>query len=151
VLRIGDKKMIIRIMTISDYEKVYELWTRIAGMGMRNLDDSREGIEKFLKRNPSTSFVTVIDDTIVGAILAGHDGRRGYIYHAAVDNKYRGNGIGKSLVNEAVEALRCEGINKVALVVFHDNDIGNAFWDVVGFEKRTDLYYRNKSINDNNI
>lgn len=143
--------MEIRMMAISDYEKVYELWTNTAGMGMRSLDDSKEGIAKFLKRNPTTNFVAIIDDTIIGIILSGHDGRRGYIYHTAVDIKYRENGIGKSLVNKALEALEKEGINKVALVVFKNNDIGNAFWNEIGFEERVDLNYRNKSINIKNI
>lgn len=138
-------------MTISDYEKVYELWTNTAGMGIRSLDDSKEGFAKFLRRNPTTNFVAIIDDMIIGVILSGHDGRRGYIYHTAVDIKYRGNGIGKSLVNRALEALEKEGINKVALVVFKNNDIGNAFWDSIGFEERVDLSYRNKSINIRNI
>lgn len=143
--------MEIRMMTISDYEKVYELWTNTAGMGIRSLDDSKEGFAKFLRRNPTTNFVAIIDDMIIGVILSGHDGRRGYIYHTAVDIKYRGNGIGKSLVNRALEALEKEGINKVALVVFKNNDIGNAFWDSIGFEERVDLSYRNKSINIRNI
>ena len=143
--------MEIKMMTISDYEKVYELWTNTAGMGIRSLDDSKEGIEKFFKRNPTTNFVAMLDDKIIGVILSGHDGRRGYIYHAAVDIRYRGNGIGKLLVNRALEALEKEGINKVALVVFKNNDIGNAFWDSIGFEERVDLNYRNKSINIKNI
>ncbi len=143
--------MIIRTITISDYEKVYELWTKIEGIGMRSIDDSKEGISKFLARNPNSNFVAIIDDTIVGTILSGHDGRRGYIYHTAVDIKYRGNEIGKLLVNRALEALEKEGINKVSLVVFKTNDIGNSFWSAMGFEERSDLNYRNKSININNI
>jgi len=142
--------MEIRKMTISDYEKVYELWTNTAGVGIRSLDDSREGIAKFLERNPNTNFIAIIDDAIIGVTLSGNDGRRGYIYHTAVDIKYRGNGIGKSLVNKALEALEKEGINKVALVVFKNNDIGNTFWDSIGFEERVDLNYRNKSINIKN-
>lgn len=143
--------MKIREMNISDYEKVFELWSNTAGMGMRSLDDSKEGIEKFLERNPATNFVAIVDERIIGVILSGHDGRRGYIYHTAVDTKYRGNGIGKALVDKALEALLKEGINKAALVVFKNNDIGNEFWNAVGFEERHDLNYRNKSINLKNI
>lgn len=84
--------MEIRIMTISDYEETFKLWSNTAGMGMRSLDDSYEGIIKFLKRNPTTNFVARIDEKIVGVILCGHDGRRGYIYHTAVDEKNRGHG-----------------------------------------------------------
>ena len=77
----------IRIMTISDYEQVYALWLSIPGMGLNNLDDSKEGIEKYLKRNPSTCFVAEKNDSIIGVILSGHDGRRGYIHHTAVAEK----------------------------------------------------------------
>lgn len=143
--------MIIRLMTISDYDRVYSLWTGTAGMGMRSLDDSREGIERFLKRNPNSNFVAVEGDEFAGVILSGHDGRRGYIYHAAVKPDYRGKGIGRQLVDKVLEALREEGINRVALVVFKANEIGNAFWDAVGFEDRIDLKYRNKSINPKNV
>lgn len=143
--------MLIREMAISDYDEVYKLWANTAGMGMRSIDDSKQGIEKFLMRNPTTNFVAVADGKIVGVILCSHDGRRGYIYHTAVDIEHRGNGIGKSLVDKVLEALEKEGINKAALVVFKNNDIGNAFWEKIGFEVRNDLNYRNKSINLKNI
>lgn len=143
--------MRIRLLTIEDYESVYELWTNTKGMGMRSLDDSYEGIERFLKRNPNTSFVAEKDNEVVGVILCGHDGRRGYIYHTAVTTDYRRKGLGETLVNAALEALNKEGINKAALVVFITNDVGNRFWESIGFEKREDLVYRNISINKNNI
>lgn len=143
--------MQIRTMTIEDYETVYKLWSNTAGMGMRSLDDSREGIEKFLKRNPGTNFVAVVNDKIVGVTLGGHDGRRGYIYHTAVDVEYRSQGIGKNLVDTLIAAFEKEGINKAALVVFSTNDKGNSFWKAIGWEKRTDLNYYNKNININNI
>lgn len=143
--------MEIAIMTISDYEETFKLWSNTAGMGMRSLDDSHDGIAKFLKRNPTTNFIASIDGKIVGVILCGHDGRRGYIYHAAVDEMYRGQGIGKALVKHALDGLKEEGINKAALVVFKNNTIGNEFWDMMGFDTRVDLNYRNKSINEMNI
>ncbi|MPM64001.1 Acetyltransferase YpeA [bioreactor metagenome] len=143
--------MIIRLLAIEDYEKVYELWTNTKGMGMRSLDDSHEGIEKFLKRNPTTSFVAEADNNLVGVILCGHDGRRGYIYHTAVNPDYRRNGLGEALVSAVLEALKEEGINKAALVVFGTNNVGNKFWESIGFEKREDLIYRNISINKGNI
>ena len=142
--------MEIRLLMLEDYDKVYQLWTSTKGMGMRSLDDSVDGIGKFLKRNPTTNFIAQVEDKIVGVILCGHDGRRGYIYHTAVNSDYRGNGIGKKLVNTVIEALRKEKINKVALVVFDSNDLGNAFWQSLGFDKRNDLVYRNLSINENN-
>lgn len=142
--------MNIRLMTISDYEVVYSLWSNTAGMGMRSLDDSLDGITRFLKRNPTTSFVSEIEDNINGVILCGHDGRRGYIYHTAVKPDCRKQGIGKALVEAAVNALKEERINKVALVVFNTNDLGNTFWESVGFTKRDDLIYMNMSINQEN-
>lgn len=116
------------------------------GMGLNTIDDSREGIARYLKRNPNTCFVSEHDRTITGAILAGHDGRRGYIYHTAVSPAYRHQGIGTALVNAALHVLANEGIIKVALVVFSRNDAGNAFWERLGFTARGDLTYRNKAL-----
>ena len=140
--------MSIRLMTIDDYEKVYELWKSCAGMGLNNLDDSKEGIEKFLKRNPDSCFVADVDNNIVGVIIVGNDGRRGYIYHTAVNPQYRKQGIAKSLVDTAMTALQKIGINKAALVVFDRNEIGNDFWEKMGFTIRDDLIYRNKALNE---
>ena len=140
--------MNIRLMTISDYEEVYELWINTPGMGLNNLDDSKEGIERYLKRNPGTCFVAEDVGKIVGVIMSGHDGRRGFIHHTTVLDTYRRQGIGQSLVNEALNALEKEGINKVALVVFDQNKSGNTFWENIGFEDRGDLVYRNKSIHE---
>lgn len=142
--------MQLRVMTIADYDKVYSLWTETAGMGLRSLDDSPAGIEKFLQRNPSTCFVAEEDGVLAGVILCGHDGRRGYIYHAAVAPQFRRRGVGKLLVDTALTALKEEGILKAALVAFETNALGNAFWESVGFEKRDDLVYRNKSLNEAN-
>jgi ribosomal protein S18 acetylase RimI-like enzyme len=133
-------------MTIDDYEKVYELWMSCVGMGLNNLDDSKQGIEKFLKRNPDTCFVAEVENAIVGVIIVGNDGRRGYIYHTAVNPQYRKQGIAKNLVDTAMTALQKIGINKVALVVFDRNEIGNAFWEKMGFTVRNDLIYRNKAL-----
>ena len=138
-------------MTIEDYEQVHDLWMKIHGFGIRSVDDSKEGVERFLKRNPTTSVVAVEDDKIVGAILCGHDGRRGYIYHVAVNDFVRKQGIGTRLVNAAIEVLKEQGINKTVLVAFNKNKLGNSFWESQGFEERTDLVYRNKSLNDNNM
>ncbi len=139
--------MKIRLMTIEDYKKVYELWINTPGMGLNNLDDSREGIEKYLKRNPLTNFVAEEDNRIIGVILSGHDGRRGYIYHTTVLPQYRKQGIGRKLVEHAMQALKEEGINKTALVAFSRNEKGNAFWEKMGFTERHDLVYRNKTVN----
>jgi len=122
------------------------LWLSTPGVGLNNLDDSRDGIEKYLKRNPNTSFVTRENGKLTGVILSGHDGRRGFIYHTAVDVSHRNKGIGKKLVEAALNALQKEGINKVAFVVFKQNETGNAFWEKLGFDERTDLVYRNRII-----
>lgn len=135
-------------MNISDYEKVYAIWISCKGMGLNNLDDSREGIERFLLRNPETCFVAEADEAVVGVIMAGHDGRRGYIYHTAVLPEYRNRGIAAKLVENAMSAMKNAGINKVALVVFDRNEGGNAFWEKMGFAVREDLVYRNKSITE---
>lgn len=138
--------MNVRIMTINDYEAVYVLWLSTAGMGLNHVDDSRSGIQRYLRRNPSTCFVAEEDGQVVGAILAGHDGRRGWIYHTAVSQEYRRRGIGTALVRAALNALTEEGITKVALVVFSRNQDGNRFWEKQGFSLRTDLSYRNRAL-----
>ena len=141
----------LRIMTIDDYEQVYALWRQIQGFGIRSIDDSREGIESFLRRNPDTSVVAVEDGKIVGAILCGHDGRRGCLYHVCVDEAYRMRGIGKSMVVFAMEALKREQISKVSLIAFMKNDMGNAFWKEIGWTKRQDLNYYDFTLNEENI
>ena len=140
----------IRTMNISDYESVFDLWIHTPGMGLNSTDDSKEGIEKFLKRNPTSCFVAEFDGHIIGVIMAGHDGKRGYIYHTAVLPAFRQQGVGKNLVEHAMSALEKEGIHKVALVAFKSNDIGNGFWDSIGFTERDDLVYRNKNIHELN-
>ena len=140
--------MVLRKMKIEDYDNVYELWMSCVGMGLNNLDDSKIGIEKFLNRNPDTCFVALDDDFIVGAIMVGNDGRRGYIYHTSVHPNYRKQGIGKKLVEAALDSLHKIGINKVALVVFERNKDGNEFWEKLGFISRNDLIYRNKALTE---
>lgn len=138
--------MTIREMKIEDYEAVYSLWMSCVGMGLNNLDDSKEGVGRFIERNPETSLVAIVDSLIVGVIMVGNDGRRGYIYHTAVHPEYRKRGIAKQLVDAAMKVLSALGINKVALVVFERNDKGNAFWESQGFTVRNDLVYRNKAL-----
>ena len=138
--------MVIRKMTIDDYDAVYLLWMSCVGMGLNNLDDSKEGIEKFIQRNPETCLVAEKDSAIIGVIMVGNDGRRGYIYHTAVHPDYRKQGIAKRLVDDAMNELLELGINKVALVVFDRNKTGNAFWESQGFVVRNDLVYRNKAL-----
>ena len=135
-------------MTINDYDLVYSLWLNTPHMGLNNLDDSKNGIAVYLKRNPNTCFVAEKDGNIIGVILSGHDGRRGFIYHVAVAQSEQRHGIGTALVKTAMSALEREGINKVALVVLSNNEKGNAFWERQGFSSRSDLVYRNKAITE---
>lgn len=140
--------MEFRVMDIQDCDQVYALWMSCKNMGFNNLDDSREGIERLLRRNPHTSFVAMDGDTLAGVILSGQDGRRGYIYHMSVAEAYRRQGIGTELVNRCLSALKAEGINKVALLVFNRNEAGNAFWEAQGFTVRNDIAYRNKALTE---
>lgn len=141
----------IRAMKTEDYDQVYALWMTIKGFGIRSIDDSKEGVERFIKRNPTTSVVAEEDGKIVGSILCGHDGRRGCLYHVCVHKDYRRRGIGKEMVVFAMEALKAEGVNKVSLIAFTKNDIGNAFWNTIGWTKREDLNYYDFTLNEENI
>lgn len=141
----------IRVMTIDDFEQVHALWMRIKGFAIRSIDDSQEGIAKFLRRNQTTSVVAIEDEKIVGAILCGHDGRRGCLYHVCVDPEYRRRGIGKAMVGFCLDALREEGINSVTLIAFTQNDIGNSFWHHVGWAEREDLNNYDFNLNAENV
>lgn len=138
-------------MVIEDYDKVKALWMTIHGFGIRSVDDSREGVARFLKRNPTSSVVAEEDGEIIGAILCGHDGRRGCLYHVCVAEGHRRRGIGKAMVVFCMNALKAEQINKVSLIAFTRNDIGNAFWNCIGWTKREDLNYYDFTLNEANI
>ena len=142
---------VVRAMTIEDYDQIYELWMKIKGFAIRSIDDSKEGVERFLKRNPGTSVVAVKNEKVVGAILCGHDGRRGCLYHVCVDPDYRKQGIGTAMVVFAMKALKEEQISKVSLIAFTQNDIGNAFWRKIGWTQRLDLNYYDFVLNTDNI
>jgi len=141
---------VIRKVTIEDYDALLALWntTEVSRRALNPVDDSREGIGKYLKRNPDTCFAAVSDGKIIGVILTGHDGRRGIIHHMCVHPDCRRMGIAAKLVSEAEQALKNEGINKIFGLVFTDNDGANAFWESQGYTLRTNLNYRNKSLND---
>lgn len=141
----------IREMKIEDYEGVYALWMTIKGFGIRSVDDSFEGVERFLLRNPGLSTVAEEGGKIVGCILCGHDGRRGCLYHVCVAEDYRMRGIGKAMVVRCMEGLKKEKINKVSLIAFTKNDVGNAFWREIGWLKREDLNYYDFVLNEANI
>lgn len=140
--------MKIRIMTIKDYPELYQLWLACSGMGLNHLDDSEEGIARFIERNPETCLVAQEQGRLIGAILVGNDGRRAYIYHTAVHPDCRRKGVGKALVSEALTAIEALGLHKVSLVVFERNKQGNRFWQEMGFGVRDDLVYRDRAIRE---
>ena len=141
----------VRSMQIEDYDQVYALWMTIHGFSIRTIDDSREGVERFLKVVGSLVYPRLMDGRVVGAILCGHDGRRGCLYHVCVHEDYRMHGIGRAMVVHCMNALQQEGINKVSLIAFTKNDIGNAFWKQIGWTKREDLNYYDFVLNQKNI
>ena len=141
----------IETMKIEDYEEVKDLWMSIHGFAIRSIDDSFEGVGRFLKRNPETSVVARLDGKVVGAILCGHDGRRGCLYHVCVREGYRRRGIGKAMVVFCMNALKKERISKVSLIAFSTNDIGNAFWNEIGWTRRNDLNYYDFVLDEENI
>ncbi|MBQ8356564.1 MAG: GNAT family N-acetyltransferase [Clostridia bacterium] len=136
----------IRKMTLSDYAAVFDLWMSTPHMGLRTLDDSEEGITLFLRRNPETCFVAVEGAEVIGVILCGHDGRRGYIYHTVVHPDHRKQGLGTALIDAAVAALQKEGITRVCLNVMESNEAGKQFWKKRGWEKKDFLGFYSKSI-----
>lgn len=147
----GEENYTIRTMRIGDYSGIYRLWKDISGFGIRSIDDSREGIERFLRRNPDTSVVAEKNGEIIGTILCGHDGRRGCFYHVCVKAEYRKRGIGKAMAVTAMKALQAEQINKVCLIAFLENTVGNQFWKSVGWTFRDDLNYYDFTLNEENI
>jgi ribosomal protein S18 acetylase RimI-like enzyme len=140
------KKPAIRGLSPEDYAQVLDLWQITPGIGLRTEEDSAPGIQSFLNRNPRTCFVAEQENRILGVLLSGHDGRRGFIYHTAVKAEWQRQGLGRALAEAAEEALESEGIRKIALVAFKNNEPGNQFWEKLGFSAREDLLYRNKNL-----
>lgn len=141
----------IRTFTMKDYDQVYALWIRTPGIGLRSIDDSKEGIEKFLQRNPNTNFIAEEGGSIVGVALSGHDGRRGFLYHTCVAEGHRRRSVGRELVDQVVKTMRAENITKLALLCLKDNEKGNGFWSRLGWSRRSDVNYYSISINEENI
>ncbi|MFV0465161.1 MAG: GNAT family N-acetyltransferase [Lachnospiraceae bacterium] len=145
------KKYNIRVMKEEDFTQVSSLWSRIQGLSIRSMDDSMEGILRFIRRNPNTSIVAEIEGTIVGTILCGHDGREATLYHVCVQKEFRELGIGHQMVEASLTELRKEKVSKVKLVAFDHNEIGNQFWQHSGWSVRKDLNLFEYSLNEDNI
>ena len=140
----------IQPMTVGDYDDVRALWMTIRGFGIRTLDDSPADIRRFILRNPTTSVVARAGNRIVGSILCGSDGRQGALYHVCVAREYRRRGIGTKMVGYCMQQLKLMGINKVSLIAFANNDVGNAFWRQIGW-KKSDVNYYEFVLNEKNI
>lgn len=143
--------IVIRPMTMDDYDEVFGMWQSISGFGIRSVDDSREGIERFITRNPGLSVVALHEGRIIGGILCGHDGRRGCLYHVCVRVPYRMLGIGQEMVACCKAALRQEGVNKINLIAFRSNTVGNRFWQKLNWKFREDCNYYEENLNLENV
>ncbi|MDD6848821.1 MAG: GNAT family N-acetyltransferase [Oscillospiraceae bacterium] len=138
--------MEIRAMTINDYEEVFAMW-QITTKRALSSADSRDNIEKYLNRNKDLSQVAICNGKIVGTVLAGHDGRFGFIHHMAVMPEYRRHHIGKALAQTAIDRLKTDGIEKTHIFCYCDNKTGQGFWTDFGFKRREDICdfsYENK-------
>ncbi|MBS3669411.1 GNAT family N-acetyltransferase [Vreelandella boliviensis] len=127
-----------RTMTINDYEAAIALWRESEGVRLRDAD-SREGIERYLLRNPGLSFVAEVEGNLVGTIMAGHDGKRGYVQHLSVAVSHRRLGIATRLVDLCLEALKHEGILKSHLMILPENEAAQQFWSNQGWAYRSDI------------
>jgi ribosomal protein S18 acetylase RimI-like enzyme len=123
-----------REFSISDYDAALELWQRVEGLEIAEGDD-RQSVAQFLVRNPRLSRVATDGSALIGIALCGHDGRRGYIYHLAVDPVYQARGIGKRLMDECLEGLRRAGLKRALILVADDNRRGQTFWRRYGWEE----------------
>lgn len=135
-------------MSIADYDEVIAFWRGQEGIGL-NESDSHEQIARFLEHNPGMSLVVRDGRQLVGAVLSGHDGRRGYLYHLAVDPAYRQQGLGRQIVARCLREFHRLGLHKCNINVFGANDAGQAFWKRIGFAGRQDLLPMQKVIAGN--
>jgi putative acetyltransferase len=135
---LGDDGIIVRHFRVEDYDAVVALWWRTEGVGL-NESDTRPAVAAYLRRNPRFSFVAEKDGRIIGAVLCGHEGRRGYLHHLAVAKRYRQRGIGRRLVDACLAKLRKAGIQRCNIFIFANNAEGMKFWAHTGWKLRTEL------------
>lgn len=137
----------IKAMDIKDYKKIISLWENSEGVVINSRDDSIKYIKKFLARNPRTCFVAEYNNIeIIGTIMGGNDGRRGFIYHLMVKPEHRKNGIGKKLLEKTENNFKKEGIGKIYLLVLESNEIGNKFWEKNDYKFDGNVKFRSKRI-----
>jgi ribosomal protein S18 acetylase RimI-like enzyme len=135
----------IREMLLTDYEAAVGLWQETPGLGLSDAD-SKDNIEAFLMRNKGMSFSAEWDGELIGTVLCGHDGRRGFIYHLAVHEAHRRKHIGSELIRCCLTRLNNAGITKCHLFVLENNVEGMDFWNQMGFVKRDDIYIYSRNI-----
>ncbi len=135
----------LAVMRDEDFDEVTDLWRRTNGVGLRP-DETRAWFQRYLARNPGTSWIVRRGPRLVGAVLCGHDGRRGYLYHLAVADDERRQGIGRSLVNAALASLAKETITRATIFVFADNEAGKSFWASQSWQERLDLRVIQKTL-----
>ncbi|HOU44297.1 MAG TPA: GNAT family N-acetyltransferase [Anaerolineaceae bacterium] len=135
----------LREMTLADYDEVYALWAASEGIGLSSAD-SREAIGAFLQRNPGLAFVAVDGDIIVGAVICGTDGRRGYLHHLAVRSSHKRQGIGRHLAQACLNRLREQGIEKCHIFVYRENHSARQFWESIGWVERVELVLMTKTL-----
>jgi putative acetyltransferase len=138
-------KYIIREMVNQDYEQVYTLWHSTEGIGLSSAD-TRTSIAQYLDRNPGLSLVAVQENQLVGAVLCGHDGRRGFIHHLTIHKSFRRRGLGRELVRRCLSVLKRQGIEKCHIFVFADNNPTTNFWVDIGWTNREELKVTSKII-----
>jgi ribosomal protein S18 acetylase RimI-like enzyme len=136
-----------RPFTMADYDDAYSLWNRTEGVGLSQADEP-QNLARFLARNPGLSFVAEEEGRIVGAVLCGNDGRRGFLHHLAVEKASRRSGIGRSLVERCLSALAAAGLRKCHLFVLADNVEGQRFWRTIGWEERTTLKVMSRDVDN---
>ncbi|MEW6265890.1 MAG: GNAT family N-acetyltransferase [Thermodesulfobacteriota bacterium] len=137
----------IAVLTRENIDSAIKLWTRTEGLTLREAD-SPQALARYLERNPELSQAAWKDGRLIGAILAGHDGRRGYIFHLAVAREERGQGVGTALVERCLEALRAAGIDKCHLFVREENQAGRNFWTKRGWVERRDTFTMSRVLSD---
>ncbi len=134
--------MQIRNFTADDYTEAYALWEKTPGMNLGSLNNTYSGIKSVIDHNPALCFAAINDDgAIIGTILGGTDGRKGYLYHTAIADGYRGQHIGSTLIHKVLDELKAQGIEKIGLFTTNENVKGREFWEHLGFKQRTDITY----------